>query len=198
MLKDKKISPSDALKLYKYDEYSAEMEAIFFDINQREFLEKNIDFLIWLKHQDVVNYVDTHKYYTDNLAEFVSVVKNSVKNNFLNLSPDFYDDYYSLKRIRYDIHYFPNHFANKSDDGIYEKIKKEMLSFEILNPKTRKIELVDLSSFFEDNEISSYEKYVMNKDFRKRKKVVRYLRRESNISNKTMKIINNVIDNERK
>ena len=73
-----------------------------------------------------------------------------------------------------------------------------MLSFEILNPKTRKIELVDLSSFFEDKEISSYEKYVMNKDFRKRKKVVRYLRRESNISNKTLKIINNVLDNERK
>ena len=189
LLRYKKISPYDYLKLCKYSEYSAEMEAVFNFINKKEMV-KYIDFPVSpLRYGNLVNYAKTYEIYYDNLPEFINFVKREVEKRFLKTLNTIYTDDYYLKNTTTNITQFPNHFADKSDDKIYETLKKNSLSFEIFNPHTRQIELVDLSSYFKDKEITSKEKYILDKQFRKAKRIIKSLKKENKVSNKTLKIL---------
>lgn len=193
-LKYKKISPEDYLKIEKYEEYSAEIEAIFYFVNMKKLLEKNVSNYTYhtpFRLTNIENYLKVNENYYDNLGDFIKFVKKEVKENYLEKFSTKYNDDYYLQNVTVQISQFPNHFANKTDDGVYETLKRSLLSFEILNPYTEKRELVDLSSYFEDNEISSKEKYLLNKKFRSSKNMVRVLRNKTKISNKTLKILNN-------
>ena len=189
LLRYKKISLYDRLKLIKYEEYSAEMEAIFNLINKKKAVENYINFPSSLRYKNILNYVDTHKNYYENLPEFINFVKQEVEEKFLKTFSDTYNEEYYLKDVALQIAQFPNNFANKSDENVYKTLKKSSLTFEIFNPKTRKTELVDLSSYFKDEELSSKEKYVLDKQFREAKNLTKDLKKITNISNKTLKYL---------
>ena len=189
VLKNKKISPYDRLRLYKYDEYSAEMEHVFYYIKQKEMLKNYIDIPSNFKYENVLRYVETHPDYFENMSEFVQFVKHEVEEKLLKANADIYNDDYYLKFVITQMNQYPNFFSNKSDEGVYDTLKKSSLSFEIFNPKTRETELVDLSSYFKDQDISAKEKYLLDKNFRKDKKMANILKKESKISNKTLKIL---------
>ena len=187
--KEKNISPYDYLRLKMYDECSAEMEAIFSFINNREMVKKYIPIPIeYIEYYpNIVNYIKTHENYYNNLPEFVKIVKKDLEEIFLPL----YKKEYYLELTTDRIGQFPNEFSNKSDSDSYNIIKKEMLTFEIFNPNTRKDELIDLSSYFDDYEISSKDKYIITKKYRKAKNLKRELENTTKLSNKTLKILNN-------
>ncbi len=190
-LKHKKISPYDYLRFFKYDEYSAEMEKIFYYINTREMNKKGLSIF---KYKRFEKYVDSHPNYFENLPEFVNFVKHDLEETFFKFNSHVYTEDYYLENVAEFIRTFPNYFSNKSDDGVYEALKKNSLSFEIFNPKKGKVEVVDLSSYFKDEDLSSKEKYILDKLFRKVKNAVRELKKETSISNKTLKILANELD----
>lgn len=181
-LKDKKVSVFDYLKISKLNEYSAEIEKVFFLAN---VMPSAIDY------ENVKGYIKNNNYY-DNIGEFINIVIKDVKKNFLSAHPQTTKENYCVDNAIGDILQNPKSFSKTSDDWVYNELKSQFMSFEVVNPATKEHQIVDLSRYFKDEEISSKEMYLLNKTYRAKQEVEREIKRNSDVSNTTLKILEQV------
>ena len=181
-LKDKKVSVFDYLKILKLNEYSAEIEKIF-------FLLKHMPSVI--VYGNVKEYIKSNNYY-DNMDEFINIVIKDVKEKFLSVHPQATDENYYINPAVADILRFPKNFSKTSDDGVYDELKSQFMSFEVFNPTTKETEIMDLSHYFKDEEISSKERYLLNKAYKVGREMEHESKQNSDISNTTLKILEQV------
>ena len=181
-LKDKKVSAFDYLKILKLNEYSAEIEKVFFLAN---VMPSAIDY------ENVKGYIKNNNYY-DNIGEFINIVIKDVKEKFLSVHPQTTKENYCVDNAISDILQNPKSFSKTSDDGVYNELKSYFMSFEVLNPTTKEHQIVDLSRYFKDEEISSKERYLLNKTYRAKQEIEREIKRNSDVSNTTLKILEKI------
>lgn len=182
VLKDKKVSVFDYLKILKLNEYSAEIEKVFFLAN---VMPSAIDY------ENVKGYIKNNNYY-DNIGEFINIVIKDVKEKFLSVHPQTTKENYCVDNVIGDILQNPKSFSKTSDDGVYNELKSQFMSFEVVNPTTKEHQIVDLSRYFKDEEISSKERYLLNKTYRAKQEIEREIKRNSDVSNTTLKILEQV------
>ena len=182
VLKDKKVSVFDYLKILKLNEYSAEIEKVFFLVN---VMPSAIDY------ENVKGYIKNNNYY-DNIGEFINIVIKDVKEKFLSVHPQTTKENYCVDNAIGDILQNPKSFSKTSDDGVYDELKSYFMSFEVLNPTTKEHQIVDLSRYFKDEEISSKERYLLNKTYRAKQEIEREIKRNSDVSNTTLKILEKI------
>ena len=181
-LKDKKVSVFDYLKISKLNEYSAEIEKVFFLVN---VMPSAIDY------ENVKGYIKNNNYY-DNIGEFINIVIKDVKEKFLSVHPQTTKEDYCINNAIGDILQNPKSFSKTSDDGVYDELKSQFMSFEVVNPATKEHQIVDLSRYFKDEEISSKERYLLNKTYRAKQEIEREIKRNSDVSNTTLKILEKI------
>lgn len=181
-LKDKKVSVFDYLKISKLNEYSAEIEKVFFLVN---VMPSAIDY------ENVKGYIKNNNYY-DNIGEFINIVIKDVKEKFLSVHPQTTKENYCVDNAIGDILQNPKSFSKTSDDGVYDELKSQFMSFEVVNPATKEHQIVDLSRYFKDEEISSKERYLLNKTYRAKQEIEREIKRNSDVSNTTLKILEKI------
>ena len=181
-LKDKKVSVFDYLKISKLNEYSAEIEKVFFLAN---VMPSAIDY------ENVKGYIKNNNYY-DNIGEFINIVIKDVKEKFLSVHPQTTKENYCVDNAIGDILQNPKSFSKTSDDGVYNELKSYFMSFEVLNPTTKEHQIMDLSRYFKDEEISSKERYLLNKAYKVGREMEREGKQNSDISNTTLKILEQV------
>lgn len=181
-LKDKKVSVFDYLKILKLNEYSAEIEKVFFLVN---VMPSAIDY------ENVKGYIKNNNYY-DNIGEFINIVIKDVKEKFLSVHPQTTKENYCVDNAIGDILQNPKSFSKTSDDGAYNELKSQFMSFEVVNPTTKEHQIVDLSRYFKDEEISSKERYLLNKTYRAKQEIEREIKRNSDVSNTTLKILEKI------
>ncbi len=182
VLKDKKVSVFDYLKILKLNEYSAEIEKVFFLAN---VMPSAIDY------ENVKGYIKNNNYY-DNIGEFINIVIKDVKEKFLSVHPQTTKENYCVGNAIGDILQNPKSFSKTSDDGVYDELKSQFMSFEVVNPATKEHQIVDLSRYFKDEEISSKERYLLNKTYRAKQEIEREIKRNSDVSNTTLKILEKI------
>lgn len=182
VLKDKKVSVFDYLKILKLNEYSAEIEKVFFLVN---VMPSAIDY------ENVKWYIKNNNYY-DNIGEFINIVIKDVKEKFLSVHPQTTKEDYCINNAIGDILQNPKSFSKTSDDGVYNELKSYFMSFEVLNPTTNEHQIVDLSRYFKDEEITSKERYLLNKTYRAKQEIEREIKRNSDVSNTTLKILEKI------
>ncbi len=182
VLKDKKVSVFDYLKILKLNEYSAEIEKVFFLVN---VMPSAIDY------ENVKWYIKNNNYY-DNIGEFINIVIKDVKEKFLSVHPQTTKENYCVDNAIGDILQNPKSFSKTSDDGVYDELKSQFMSFEVVNPATKEHQIVDLSRYFKDEEISSKERYLLNKTYRAKQEIEREIKRNSDVSNTTLKILEKI------
>lgn len=182
VLKDKKVSVFDYLKILKLNEYSAEIEKVFFLAN---VMPSAIDY------ENVKGYIKNNNYY-DNIGEFINIVIKDVKEKFLSVHPQTTKENYCVDNAIGDILQNPKSFSKTSDDGVYDELKSQFMSFEVVNPATKEHQIVDLSRYFKDEEISSKERYLLNKTYRAKQEIEREIKRNSDVSNTTLKILEKI------
>ena len=182
VLKDKKVSVFDYLKILKLNEYSAELEKVFFLAN---VMPSAIDY------ENVKGYIKNNNYY-DNIGEFINIVIKDVKEKFLSVHPQTTKENYCVDNAIGDILQNPKSFSKTSDDGVYNELKSYFMSFEVLNPTIKEHQIVDLSRYFKDEEISSKERYLLNKTYRAKQEIEREIKRNSDVSNTTLKILEKI------
>ena len=182
VLKDKKVSVFDYLKILKLNEYSAEIEKVFFLAN---VMPSAIDY------ENVKGYIKNNNYY-DNIGEFINIVIKDVKEKFLSVHPQTTKENYCVDNAIGDILQNPKSFSKTSDDGVYNELKSYFMSFEVLNPTTKGHQIVDLSRYFKDEEISSKERYLLNKTYKAKQEIEREIKRNSDVSNTTLKILEKI------
>lgn len=182
VLKDKKVSVFDYLKILKLNEYSAEIEKVFFLAN---VMPSAIDY------ENVKGYIKNNNYY-DNIGEFINIVIKDVKEKFLSVHPQTTKENYCVDNAIGDILQNPKSFSKTSDDGVYDELKSRFMSFEVVNPATKEHQIVDLSRYFKDEEISSKERYLLNKTYRAKQEIEREIKRNSDVSNTTLKILEKI------
>lgn len=182
VLKDKKVSVFDYLKILKLNEYSAEIEKVFFLAN---VMPSAIDY------ENVKGYIKNNNYY-DNIGEFINIVIKDVKEKFLSVHPQTTKENYCVDNAIGDILQNPKSFSKTSDDGVYDELKSRFMSFEVVNPATKEHQIVDLSRYFKDEEISSKERYLLNKTYRAKQEIECEIKRNSDVSNTTLKILEKI------
>lgn len=182
VLKDKKVSVFDYLKILKLNEYSAEIEKVFFLANVMPSA---------INYENVKGYIKNNNYY-DNIGEFINIVIKDVKEKFLSVHPQTTKENYCVDNAIGDILQNPKSFSKTSDDGVYDELKSRFMSFEVVNPATKEHQIVDLSRYFKDEEISSKERYLLNKTYRAKQEIEREIKRNSDVSNTTLKILEKI------
>ena len=133
-----------------------------------------------------------HNNYYDNIGEFINIVIKDVKEKFLSVHPQTTKENYCVDNAIGDILQNPKSFSKTSDDGVYNELKSYFMSFEVLNPTTKEHQIVDLSRYFKDEEISSKERYLLNKTYRAKQEIEREIKRNSDVSNTTLKILEKI------
>ena len=118
------------------------------------------------------------------------IVIDDLRNNFLN-TPLYQGDYYLELLANYQI-FGKNITKAKSDDGVYEDLKRKMLSFEVYNPDTKETEVMDLSRYFEEPTVSSKEQYVITKQYRAMCDRKKMLEKKHIVSNRVLKTIDKI------
>lgn len=179
MLKNNKVSVFDYLKILKLNEYSAEIEKIFFLAG---VMPSAIDY------ENVKEYIKNNNYY-NNMNEFINIVIKDVKEKYLSTHPQTTNKNYCINHAITDILNFPKNFSKISDNGVYNKLKSQFMSFEVFNPTTKEYKIMDLSTYFNDENISSKEKYLLNKTYKIKREKEQEITQNSNISNTTLKIL---------
>lgn len=152
VLRDKKISIEDFLKLEMYSEKSAEIQSILYRVAEYEKSGRKKDYFSSFienygdNYKDVRHFIVNDGYWKDK-ENFFKAVYSSFLNNY---GTDSFK--YILDNAKDFVSVCPleNVVPKTLDNSVYLELKKKKLSFDIYNPETKQWELQDWSDMFEE------------------------------------------------
>ena len=183
VMKDKKISIKDLFKLQKIEELSAETEDAFFMLEQKVRYGKSDIFRGPYKH--IEEYAEKNPNYFEKLDEFAPMIFEALEKTFVPL----YDEGYNIRMLNPFKTFFENVTEDETDEGVYEYLRREKLSFGVYNSKTGKSEIVDLSRYLKDTTIEPKELEEVKKFYKKLDETRTALKKKNLVSNEVRRAI---------
>ena len=190
-METKNISVFDLFKLSKYQEFSAEVEDVFFMVNNYYSKKKIFPHRFIVEFENIVKYVKGHGNIYNRLDEFMPIVIDDVKKWYLTAEV-YQEKYFELNQVK-DYLVFPAHQTKtKSDDGVYEDLRRKMLSFDVYNPDTKETKTMDLSQYFENMTVTPKERYGLLKYYRRMRDFAKALQKKHLVSNRILKTVEQI------
>ena len=181
------VSYENLVDLCAYDKISAEFQSLFYRV--ADYLKGDYDASCVPLVERLFKHIKTYDNYFYHLKEvFNFIFDDHYRNLIENVYTLSYFETHSFDYIK-DFACKENFKKSYADKDSFEKIKCGFFDFEIYNPETKKMELVNCANYFQSmnfpkTSILKVKKF-LNKEIKKQKK----LRKQENISNELVKRI---------